>query len=773
MTWKIGAPRPLCVCGSDGSVYRYCGDVLSLGRRCSLSVANLSPLGQSGQSPAPITAMPRHREVVRLLFDLVVLPLAVLIFVAIAPVVIPVLLILGLPKQILIGIVSSDDQQGLDAFTSWLRFERSPYTLRFLLLLVVDLPIMVLVYASIILSPIFWFALRFALFISGCFDRRGAAVGDAGDLTAPLRATRPKGQPALVDRARYSEHASIWAALEGDGDKIQPGDVQLLSLKWLMALADKGDALPRRQELPDEAFLTAKQLRGIEARAKLTRTYEIFLDHLDLLASKHGSARAVGKAVCAFLTGRIPLFKRNADGLLPIVSVSYCWLEASHPDKDGRQLQLLASSLRQLYGRRGLLGACRAYGFSDMGVFLDWASGYQKDPKLWVAWMTDRELYNMSDEALENSAVDGAKMVAERRTYEASRSIEQKAAFDRMLHGSMDLWYAHAGVTVILMTQLPDEVPTGFDKTRTYGSRGWTTFERCSAELIKKNWSIARRWDLVINVGETRMGKNAIASRRLPTTPKQMATLLESCQFTNGADKGAVLALYKKTAETVLGSVHELDFRGLPIVRTDPWRSPRKLAEGLNLCTNLRTLYLRGSRMDHECMMELAANLDDGALPALNALDIGCNRYGALGITVLCDAFRRGIASNLKRLVISCQNLGDAGTEALAAALMTGGIPSQLLLLEMMGTDMGDHGARALASALRNSGLGVQLGCTFLFNGIGFAGQLSLVRVQEAMHGWMPLHFVAMLFNPPLFPRTVSRAFARGWRRGRDAPAPA
>ena len=231
--------------------------------------------------------------------------------------------------------------------------------------------------------------------------------------------------------------------------------MQLLSLKWLMALADKGDALPRRQELPDEAFLTAKQLRGIEARAKLTRTYEIFLDHLDLLASKHGYARAFGKAVCAVLTGRIPLFKRNTDGLLPIVSVSYCWLEASHPDKDGRQLQLLASSLRQLYGRRGLLGACRDYGFSDMGVFLDWASGYQKDPKLWVAWMTDRELYNMSDEALENSAVDGAKMVAERRTYEASRSIEQKAAFDRMLHGSMDLWYAHAGAVSYTHLTLP------------------------------------------------------------------------------------------------------------------------------------------------------------------------------------------------------------------------------------------------------------------------------------------------------------------------------
>ena len=171
--------------------------------------------------------------------------------------------------------------------------------------------------------------------------------------------------------------------------------------------------------------------------------------------------------------------------------------------------------------------------------------------------------------------------------------------------------------------------------------------------------------------------------------------------------------------------------------------------------------------MDYECMMELAANLDDGALPALTMLDVGCNRYGALGITVLCDAFRRGVASNLTDLVLGYQNLGDAGAEALAAALMTKGIPSRLSSLEMGGTDMGDRGARALASALRTSGQDFDIAC--LFNGIGFSGQLSLVKVHEAMHGWTPLHFFVMLLNPPLFPRTATRAFARGWRRNRDA----
>ena len=47
--------------------------------------------------------------------------------------------------------------------------------------------------------------------------------------------------------------------------------------------------------------------------------------------------------------------------------------------------------------------------------------------------------------------------MSERRAYEESRSREEKAAFDRMLNSTMDLWYAHSAITVVLLTQLPDE----------------------------------------------------------------------------------------------------------------------------------------------------------------------------------------------------------------------------------------------------------------------------------------------------------------------------
>ena len=159
--------------------------------------------------------------------------------------------------------------------------------------------------------------------------------------------------------------------------------------------------------------------------------------------------------------------------------------------------------------------------------------------------MADQALYAKSDGALSE------QQAADRCAYEASRTAEQKAAFDRMLSNTMDLWYAHSAITVVLLTQLPDELPAGFDPSRTYDSRGWTTFERCSAELAKINSLQSARWSLVIDVSDEGGG----AERRLPTTPQRMAKLLAGCRFTNGADSSLVLQLYAKTAAAVLGTV--------------------------------------------------------------------------------------------------------------------------------------------------------------------------------------------------------------------------
>ena len=162
--------------------------------------------------------------------------------------------------------------------------------------------------------------------------------------------------------------------------------MRLLSLNWMLARAAEGKALPRRQDLEKdhpEAFIDAAELRQIEKGARLAFNPQWFGESIGAVI-KGGGLLALLKLLACFFRR-----ERNADNLLPIVSVSYCWLEGGHPDRDGRQLKLLCDKLNRLYGGRGLLGVCKDYGFSDMGVFIDWTSGYQKDPALWAEWMAD------------------------------------------------------------------------------------------------------------------------------------------------------------------------------------------------------------------------------------------------------------------------------------------------------------------------------------------------------------------------------------------------
>jgi len=258
---------------------------------------------------------------------------------------------------IALGLCSSDSAVGVPpAFLAW---RRLPYLIP--MVLFVDLPIAVLCIATNLIELLF---LRNPLILAVYSLCRGASQLPNREPMLPDTESsldaRKRSRSNANDGARYREHASVWAALEGDGDKVRPGDVRLISLNWLIALAERGDVLPRRQDLPEEAFLSSAQLRRIEQAARRGFDLAGFGEALERLSKEPSFSSAL--ALLASFFGR----KRNPDRLLPIISVSYCWLEAAHPDREGRQLQLLSRKLRGLYGGRGLLGACREYGFSDM-----------------------------------------------------------------------------------------------------------------------------------------------------------------------------------------------------------------------------------------------------------------------------------------------------------------------------------------------------------------------------------------------------------------------
>ena len=114
-----------------------------------------------------------------------------------------------------------------------------------------------------------------------------------------------------------------------------------------------------------------------------------------------------------------------------------------------------------------------------------WASLYQKDPAAWTPACSkpDEELTTQER--------------AEKERYEATRTQAEKESFGMALHETMDLWYAHQGTTVLLLTKLP----AGSSRRVGYDDSGWTTYERCAAEQIKKFYMSEVEWKLVIDLG--------------------------------------------------------------------------------------------------------------------------------------------------------------------------------------------------------------------------------------------------------------------------------
>ena len=435
-----------------------------------------------------------------------------------------------------------------------------------------------------------------------------------------------------LDVERYTGADSIWKALS-------TGNVRLLKMSWLIALNKAGQRLKRRQELPEDAFISVDELK---------RTF--------------GSG--------------------NKDGVLPIVSISYCWLTPSHPDPDGQQLEKVATALtidkpkfaegRKLSKRISTLFK----GFQELGIFWDWASLMQKDPRLWTpaCLVPESDLQEDSQEW------------REKQRYEKSRSPSETASFHSALHETMDLWYSHQGTTVYMLTALPEA------STREvgYNQSGWTTYERCSAEQIKKFFLVDAKWKLVANLGETE-GREGV--RSWPVGPDDFDALLEEKVFTNGADRDSVKALFRKMSIAQLGGIQTLNFsRMMPPTKQDA----SQLCSCLSLCINLQSLDLRRVGINGSTCGSIFTSLGVGALPSLVALDLSMNSIGNGGLAVLANALAQGRVGRPQMLGLSSNGIGDAGIEALAIAALSGFLAS-LEYLWLSDNHFGNAGAAHLA----------------------------------------------------------------------------
>ena len=239
------------------------------------------------------------------------------------------------------------------------------------------------------------------------------------------------------------------------------------------------------------------------------------------------------------------------DKLLPVVTISFCWDSREHPDPKGLQLKLIADTLEADSGKYA------AYGFKDMGVFWDWLSLFQGN--------------RANAEAAKEAALNEGKSEEEAKQakWAAFRTKTEKAAFDHALHKTMDLWYAHQGTTVFLLTQHPRERDSAREKG--YEESGWPTYERCSSEQIKKVYRYHAQWPAVMDLGGGRreapddeQEEERAVGRRWPVGPDTFDNMIASRSFTNGADAEAVKTLFRDMSRAQLGGVDELFFTGMP-----------------------------------------------------------------------------------------------------------------------------------------------------------------------------------------------------------------
>lgn len=194
---------------------------------------------------------------------------------------------------------------------------------------------------------------------------------------------------------------SQWIHCGGQALESMLADTDLIDAQYLVALGEAGGVVPSWQECPREAFITVQSLWQLRCWGFIN---------------------------------------------LPVLVLSYPWLDREHPDRLGEQLKRLVGVLR------AFIAKAKEYGrHATVGVLWDYMSLPQKP----------------------------------------YRDVDEEARFGRGLR-AINIWYAHP-CTHCLLVKNP--LPTGasYTNTRTYSERGWTFFEERVSALVKDDYCL---WDL-------------------------------------------------------------------------------------------------------------------------------------------------------------------------------------------------------------------------------------------------------------------------------------
>ena len=246
---------------------------------------------------------------------------------------------------------------------------------------------------------------------------------------------------------------------------------------------------------------------------------------------------------------------------LPVIALSHYWRTKEHPDPDGETMELVISALEQRWHE------FEEWGVTDLGILVDWCALWQEP-----------------------------------------RTQAQSISFAIGLKG-INLWYAHQGTTVWLVTEGADRV-----KGLTYWDKGWTSFEFALAMLIKPaNSSRLKAWPQVVDLGEKGGAQTAFPR---PALSEPLAFFaghkFGDKTYTNGADRDAIVApKFRETMFQVMGGVRKLNFGCLE------WghEGIKALTVVLPLCRQLRELWIGGNSFGDAGLISLVGTI--WAIPQL------------------------------------------------------------------------------------------------------------------------------------------------------------
>jgi len=200
--------------------------------------------------------------------------------------------------------------------------------------------------------------------------------------------------------------------------------------------------------------------------------------------------------------------------------------------------------------------------------------------------------------------------------------------------------------------------------------------------------------------------------------------LITSKKFTNGADAADVKALFRKLSISQLSGLREFALHTMPAPSME---EGFHLGRCLNLCNNLEHLGLASVNMSDDVCKVMFETLSTNALSNLQKLFLSGNQIGDEGCSALATACTsKGTAfARLARLDLDHNRISDDGVSHLATALALGALKG-LEKLFLTGNKIGDAGCIAIADVCSRGGLPELTHLTLGGNQIGDAGGLAL-----------------------------------------------